>query len=364
MLCQKLGMPVDPNHSIARDLLAWYRQNARVLPWRQPPGSSGATPDPYGVWLAEILLQQTTVATAIPRYQRFLARFPDLASLAAAPLDAVLHEWAGLGYYARARNLHAAAQLVAARGGFPETAADLRGLPGVGSYTAAAIAAIAFGEAVVPLDTNLLRVGARLFAVAEQPARARVAVNRAWQAIVPADAPGDFAQAIMDLGATICTPVRPACLACPLSRHCAARATGQPEAFPMAVARRERPVRKGNLWWLEHEERVALVRRPASGLLGGLLALPGSAWTTTPEPPPAALNLLPTGLTVRHAFTHFALELRILSAALPWAPAMLNGQPILWTARDQLGAAGLPTLYAKAVAAMLATPPATCFEAA
>lgn len=357
-------MKVEPNQGITHDLLAWYGHNARTLPWRKPPGSPGQA-DPYRVWIAEVMLQQTTVATAIPRYLRFLNRFPDVSALAAAPLSDVLHEWAGLGYYARARNLHRAAQHVVGMGFFPTQEGALRTLPGIGAYTAAAIAAIAGNEATVPLDTNLLRVGARLFAMDAPPAQARSAVRGALEPLVPADASGDFAQALMDLGATICRPARPACDACPLARHCAARATGRPEAYPAPQEKRKRPHRSGTLWWLAYQGDVALVRRPPGGLLGGLLGFPGSSWREgEAEPPPASLLARPTGLRVDHGFTHFTLALDVWSAEPPSPLPELDGQPLLWTPRTRLREIGLPTLFGKAATVMLASSEPSCFEAA
>ncbi len=364
LLCQKTAMTVEPNQDIARDLLHWYAGNARSLPWRMPPGSS-LKADPYQVWIAEVMLQQTTVATAIPRYQRFLERFPDVSALAASPLADVLHEWAGLGYYARARNLHAAAHVIVNCGYFPLSESALRQLPGIGAYTAAAIAAIAGNEATVPLDTNLLRVGARLLAVAKPPSLARQTVRSALAQLIPREAAGDFAQALMDLGATICRPARPACHICPLARHCAAQSSGQPEDFPTPEKKRTRPHRSGTLWWMEHRGEVALVRRPANGLLGGLLGFPGSAWCDQPVlQPPTVPATRPTGLRIHHGFTHFTLALDIWVASPLVPPTELDEQPLIWTPRHKLLNVGLPTLYSKAAMLMLATDNTSCFEAA
>lgn len=361
-------MAVDPNPPITRDLLRWYQHHARPLPWRTPPGDSAA-PDPYRVWLAEVMLQQTTVATAIPRYRRFVQRFGDMAALAQAPLEDVLHEWAGLGYYARARNLHACARVIAQAGAMPATEAGLRLLPGVGAYTAAAVAAIAFGQPTVPLDANLLRVGARLFAVCEPAARARAPVRQALRRLVPADAPGDFAQALMDLGATICTPAKPRCPACPIADHCAGFRSGRPQAFPVPIPRLKRPHRTGTLWWIESGGQVALVRRAADGLLGGMLALPGTPWFDAAAPPlatqaPPGLAGRDSGVRIRHGFTHFTLELAVM-VAQPAAPMPeLAGDRLIWVPVDALPSAGLPSLYRKAVTAMLASRRASCFETA
>ena len=324
--------------SAARRLLDHFDANARALPWRSPPGS--LAPEPYIVWLSEVMLQQTTVATVKSRFRRFVERWPTVEALAAAPDEEVLSEWAGLGYYARARNLIACARQVAARGDFPRTEAELRKLPGLGAYTAAAIAAIAFGERAVVVDTNVARVVARYHGIEHTLAEARDEIQKLAEAMTPADRPGDFAQAMMDLGATICRPKNPDCSHCPLATECKAYASGMPEAFPAPRARRERPHRHGHAWWIERSGAVWLVRRPAKGLLGGMAALPGPDWT---DEPPA----VPAFVTVSHGFTHFTLDLHIAARDEPvgdgwWQPISLIDQ------------AGLPTLYAKAAEAMLA----------
>src|SRR5206468_929718 len=246
----------------------------RELPWRSPPGS--APPNPYRVWLSEVMLQQTTVAAVSPRFDRFIQRWPTVEALAAASDEAILAAWAGLGYYARARNLIACAREVVRRGGFPTTAAGLRQLPGIGAYTSAAIAAIAFGERVAAVDTNVERVIARLHG---QRQLSRREIERLALAMTPAERPGDFVQAMMDLGATICRPRNPGCGHCPLSTDCAAFSSGEPEAFPERKRRAARPHKHGVAWWIERSGSVWLVRRPAKGLLGGMAALPGPDWT-------------------------------------------------------------------------------------
>jgi len=316
----------------ATRLLQHYVDNFRRLPWRSGPGE--APPDPYRVWLSEVMLQQTTVAAVAPRFERFVARWPTVEALAAAPDFDVLSEWAGLGYYARARNLIACAREVVRRGGFPRTAAELRTLPGLGDYTSAAIAAIAFGEPAPVVDTNVRRVIARLHALAEPSA---AEVTGLVAALTPADRPGDFAQAMMDLGATICRPKAPLCSACPLAIDCAARALGTPEAYPVRRAKPLRPLRHGTAWWIERNGAVRLVRRPAKGLLGGMAALPGSDWGEQPQP----LSAGAFG-TVRHVFTHFALDLRIEPRLGPEGEGW-------WQPLDSLDDAGLPTLYRRAV---------------
>jgi len=314
--------------TVAEQLLEHYRLHARALPWRQ------AWPDPYRVWLSEIMLQQTTVAAVIPRFERFVARWPSVEALAAAEDAEVMQEWAGLGYYARARNLIACARQVAARGGFPDSEEALRRLPGIGAYTAAAIAAIAFGRRTTVVDTNVERVVARLHALSE-----KTAIREAAEALTPERA-GDFAQAMMDLGATICRPKEPQCGRCPLSGHCRARALGTPDAFPARRAKKPRPRRFGTAWWTERNGAVWLVRRRAEGMLGGMAALPGPDWTDAPSHGPAAAR-------VHHVFTHFALELAVCIAPEPQGEGW-------WQPIDRLDEAGLPTLYRRAAEAMLA----------
>ena len=324
--------------SLAARLLRHYDAHARTLPWRSPPGAP--PPDPYRVWLSEVMLQQTTVATVTPRFARFVERWPTVEALAAARDEEVLHEWAGLGYYARARNLIACARAVAGQGGFPSTEAELRELPGLGAYTAAAIAAIAFGERATVVDTNVERVVARLAGIDRPVAVARDEIRALAEAMTPADRPGDFAQAMMDLGATICRPRNPACPACPLSESCAAFASGKPEAFPAPKAKRQRPLRYGIAWWVERNGAVWLVRRPAKGMLGGMAALPGPEWGDKPKPAPALAR-------IDWTFTHFALDLQIVARAEP-PPGDGWWQPL-----DRLADAGLPSLYAMAARAVL-----------
>ena len=313
-------------------LLDHYRDHARVLPWRARPGAQRT--DPYRVWLSEVMLQQTTVATVIPRFLRFVERWPTVADLAAAPDAEVLHEWAGLGYYARARNLIACARRVMAVGDFPDTEAGLRALPGVGDYTAAAIAAIAFGRDCVPIDTNIERVVARLEATSDN-----AAIRAAAAALLPTGRAGDFAQAMMDLGATICRPRAPRCSDCPLRADCRAFALGLPEAFPTKAPRKVRPLRFGISHWIERDRSLWLVRRPAKGLLGGMPALPGPAWGESATPAPALAE-------VRHVFTHFELRLAVVAHTSPVGEGW-------WQPIESLGDAGLPTLYRRAVEAVL-----------
>lgn len=322
----------------AERLLDHYDRNARALPWRSPPGSP--PPDPYIVWLSEVMLQQTTVAAVTPRFRRFVERWPTVEALAAASDEDVLHEWAGLGYYARARNLIACAREVAALGGFPRTEAELRKLPGLGAYTAAAIAAIAFGARSTAIDTNVARVVARYHGVERQLAESRDEIRKLAEAMTPPDRPGDFVQAMMDLGATVCRPKKADCSMCPLAEGCIARGSGAPENFPAPKARTPRPHRHGVAWWIERNGAIWLVRRQAKGMLGGMAALPGPDWG---EHPPA----IPPLAKVSHGFTHFTLDLHIAARVEP--PAGEGW----WQPLELLAEAGLPTLYRKAVDAML-----------
>ena len=329
-------------------LLAWYDGHARTLPWRAPPG--GGRADPYRVWLSEIMLQQTTTAHAAPYFEKFTRLWPTVEALAAADEAAVMAEWAGLGYYSRARNLVACARAVAGRGGFPFSEESLRELPGIGEYTAAAIAAIAHGQRAVVIDANVERVVARLFAI-DAPLPARAKIRAAADAITPATRAGDFAQAMMDLGATICTPRDPKCLLCPLSADCRARAQGRQNELPVKAPKRARPLRAGTAFWIERANdsgaAVWLVRRPGRGLLGGMRALPDDAWNArhdgSGEAPLA--GAWRAGGVVRHTFTHFDLELGLAIYAGDHWGELVGGE---WWSCADLDAAGLPTLFAKA----------------
>jgi A/G-specific adenine glycosylase len=279
-----LAAEPDPSPQIASAVLAWYDRHARRLPWRVGPEhrEAGVRPDPYRVWLSEVMLQQTTVAAVKPYFERFVSHWPTVLDLAAATDDDVMRAWAGLGYYSRARNLIAAAREIAARGGrFPDTADELQRLPGVGGYTAAAIAAIAFDRAEPVVDGNVERVIARLFAIAETGTAAKVAIRACQQMLTPHHRAGDYAQAMMDLGATICTPRRPACPLCPLNDDCIAATRGDAEAYPAKADKAERPTRRGNAFVaVRSDGAVLLRRRPPRGLLGGMAEVPGSEWTT------------------------------------------------------------------------------------
>lgn len=327
--------------SVSDLLLDWYVSHARDLPWRAPPGAP--PPDPYCVWLSEVMLQQTTVAAVRPYFAAFTTRWPTVEALAATEEADVMAAWAGLGYYSRARNLVKAAKAVVARGGFPDTEEGLRALPGLGAYTAAAVAAIAFGRRAVVVDANVERVVARLFVIAEPLPGSRKAIRAAADVITPDERAGDFAQAMMDLGATICTPREPRCLVCPLAPVCEGRKTGRPERFPVRAAKRRRPLRRGRAYWTERADAsgaaVWLVRREGKGMLGGMRALPGDGWSMRGDGTGGPAGQ-PLGL-VRHRFTHFDLELSVERIGEP------VGEGEWWTL-DRLDEAGLPTLFAKA----------------
>jgi len=342
-------MPVDSGSgSAASLLLAWYDRHARRLPWR---AEGGAAADPYRVWLSEVMLQQTTVAAVKAYFEKFTTRWPTVEALAEADEAEVMSAWAGLGYYARARNLIACARAVASLGGhFPDTEEALRGLPGIGRYTAAAIAAIAFDRRAVVIDANVERVVARLFAVDAPLPAARGQIERFTDTITPAERPGDFAQAMMDLGATICSPRNPACAVCPLLNLCRARAEGAPETYPRKVPKVARPLRRGTMFWLESNGAVLLVRRPARGLLGGMRALPTGPWADD-DPgladAPADTEWREVG-SGRHVFTHFALEYRLMAAQSPDRSNCGEWWPIA-----DIEAAGLPTVFARATRLIL-----------
>ncbi|MGN6375895.1 MAG: A/G-specific adenine glycosylase, partial [Sphingomonas sp.] len=310
-------MPANISSTISHDLLGWYDAHARDLPWRAPPGA--AAPDPYRVWLSEIMLQQTTVATVRPRFAAFIARWGDVAALAAADEAEVMAAWAGLGYYSRARNLIKCARAVVAEHGgrFPDWEEALRTLPGIGGYTAAAIAAIAFGRRAVVIDGNVERVVARLFAIDTPLPAAKPIVRDHADAITPDARAGDFAQAMMDLGSSICTPRRPRCLLCPLRGDCRGFATGRPDAFPVKPRKSAKPQRYGTIFWLTRGADVLLVRRPPRGLLGGMRALPTGPWAEAAPglaEAPAALDWRLLDMTVTHVFTHFRLDLALAVA--------------------------------------------------
>lgn len=346
--------------SPAQILLDWYDRERRDLPWRYKPGHVA---DPYRVWLSEVMLQQTTVKAVVPFFERFISRWPTVSALAEADLDEVLGAWAGLGYYTRARNLHRCAQVIVERHGgtFPGTEAELRELPGIGAYTAAAIAAIAFGARATPVDGNIERVVARLFAIEAPVPTAKPELRRRAETLMPATRSGDFAQAMMDLGATICTPRRPSCLVCPLQPICRARARGLEQLLPIRADKPERPSRYGIAFVaLREDGRLLLRQRPEQGLLARMLEVPSTEWL--PEMPPAreALRVAPVRAdwwpvpaAVLHTFTHFRLELSVYRAVVPiettltfWADA----PRCRWVPRRDLHEKALPSVMRKIIA--------------
>ncbi|WP_373283314.1 A/G-specific adenine glycosylase [Frigidibacter albus] len=331
-------------------LLAWYDRHARVMPWRTSPAdrAAGERPDPYRVWLSEVMLQQTTVAAVRAYFRRFTERWPTVADLAAAADADVMAEWAGLGYYARARNLLKCARAVVAdhSGEFPDTEVGLRTLPGIGPYTAAAVAAIAFDEPAVVVDGNVERVVSRLHAVETPLPASKPALVALAAGLTPQQRPGDFAQAMMDLGATICTPRKPACGICPLWSLCAARAAGIAADLPRKSPKPAKPTRRGIAYVaVRADGAVLLETRPAKGLLGGMLGFVGSDWSEDPVPaPPLDAGWSPAPFAVRHTFTHFHLELTVHLATPPQTAAPTRGS---FTPRDAFRPGDLPTLMLK-----------------
>ena len=342
---------------IAQAVLAWYDREKRELPWRT---EANEQPDPYRIWLSEIMLQQTTIKAVLPRYAGFLRRWPDIEALAGAELGEVLAAWAGLGYYARARNLHACARAVAEQHGgrFPASEAGLRQLPGIGDYTAAAVASIAFGLRATPVDGNIERVVARLFAVTTPLPGAKGEIRALAETLTPADRPGDFAQSLMDLGATICTPRRPACGLCPVRPECSGLAEGLAEALPYREEKAARPVRRGAAFVAIRSDGAVLLReRPLRGLLGGMLEAPSSPWgeaepngNSLRDHAPLKAKWLKVPGRVEHIFTHFHLELSVYRAevgrdAVPKRAAM--PECCRFVARRDLAGAALPSVMRK-----------------
>ncbi|MDB5535009.1 MAG: A/G-specific adenine glycosylase [Hyphomicrobiales bacterium] len=337
--------------TIAAVLLAWYDRHRRKLPWRALPG---IMPDPYAVWLSEVMLQQTTVPAVKPYYERFLTLWPRVHDLAAAPVDDVMKAWAGLGYYSRARNLHACAKAVVAEhdGLFPADEAALRALPGIGPYTAAAIAAIAFGRRAVVVDGNVERVVTRLFTIDTPMPAAKTTIRARTDDITPDDRAGDFAQAMKDLGATLCTPKNPACALCPLTASCLARQSGEQERYPVKAPKVARPHRTGAIFYLRRADGHVLVRRrPPKGLLGGMLEFPGSEWrinfsqADALAQAPFKAKWQRIAGTVEHVFTHFSLALTVYRGVLPQGAATPEaGQ---WIEEGELDSAGLPSVMQK-----------------
>jgi A/G-specific adenine glycosylase len=339
--------PVTIPDAISDMILQWYAENARALPWRNAPGGCLPGDDrdwPYRVWLSEVMLQQTTVVAATPYFRAFTDRWPSVNALAAAADADVMQAWAGLGYYARARNLLACARAVVRDygGRFPSHEAELLMLPGIGSYTAAAIAAFAFGKRAVVVDGNIERVITRLFAISTPLPAAKAEITARMDALTPLTAAGDFAQAMMDLARSICTPKSPKCLICPIADSCAGK--GDPRAYPVKLKKAATPDRIGVAYWIERGGKVWLIRRPDKGLLGGMRALPSDDWRATGLPADSLG-------TVTHVFTHFRLTLALVPLDAEKGCAIHPGGE--WWPKAELENAGLPSLFVKAV--MLAT---------
>lgn len=341
-------------------LLDWYDADRRDLPWRT---AAGKRPDPYRIWLSEIMLQQTTVKAVTPYYRDFLRRWPTVRKLAAASLDEVLAAWAGLGYYSRARNLHKCAVTIATEheGRFPRSEKALLKLPGIGPYTAAAISAIAFGEKAAPVDGNIERVVARLFALQLPLPAAKPEIKRFAESLVPLKRPGDFAQAMMDLGATVCTPRNPSCLTCPLQRDCHASAKGIAAELPRKTAKAKRPTRFGHAFVALREDGMILMRRrPDAGLLGGMLEIPSTDWSAKKVADEKALRATPVAAewwpvpgNVVHTFTHFRLELNVYLAVAPTDTSPnLWAEPdrCRWVSRHKLDDEAVPSVMRKVIA--------------
>lgn len=351
-----LAVPTDKplpatDELLSSVLLRWYDVHKRDLPWRHSPGSA---PDPYAVWLSEVMLQQTTVTVVKGFFSRFIDRWPTVSGLASAPLDEVLREWAGLGYYARARNLHKCAQEVVNRLGgiFPQTKGQLQSLPGIGEYTASAIAAIAYNQPEAAVDGNVERVVSRLFAVQVPLPESKSYLKALTERLVPSERPGDFAQALMDLGSTICSPRRLSCLICPLAHTCKGRALNIASTLPLKRAKSTKPLREGVAFLVVTEDSHVLLRRRAEkGLLGGMMEVPSTPWSTLPQDNPKKFAPL-TGswisgnTSVEHTFTHFHLRLQL------WQLTIRETQPISgdgyrWISRSEIHLEALPALMRK-----------------
>jgi len=350
---------IEPE-AVFRDLMDWYDRERRDLPWRARPDE---IPDPYAVWLSEIMLQQTTVKAVVPYFTRFLMRWPSISDLAAAQEEDVLQEWAGLGYYSRARNLHKCARHVVDQygGQFPHTETDLMTLPGIGPYTAAAIAAIAFDQTVTPVDGNIERVTARLFQIDDPMPAAKPRIKAAARSLAPQVRPGDFAQALMDLGATVCTPRRPSCLMCPLKHQCRAQRAGNADRLPIKAVKPERPTRRGIAYLARREDGALLLRqRPSRGLLASMLEVPSTDWVSNPPQEHQALKTVPVQGRwmaipghVEHTFTHFRLEMAVYEAVVATdAPLTIwaNAERCRWVDRRDLDRQALPSIMRKIIA--------------
>lgn len=351
----------DPERArrVAAALLAWYDRHHRDLPWRIPPRdlAAGLRADPYRVWLSEIMLQQTTVEAVKPYFLKFIERWPTVSDLAHADSDDIMKVWAGLGYYSRARNLKACAEVVenTYAGSFPDMESGLLALPGIGPYTAAAIASIAFDRSAAVVDGNVERVFTRLAAIATPLPKAKSEIKGLVALAVPMNRPGDFAQATMDLGATICTPRRPKCLMCPVNDECLALRQGDPEHYPVKAAKAEKPLRRGAAFVAIHDGAIFLRKREAKGLLGGMAEVPSTGWTSrtdgelVPSAAPFAAKWEVSG-SISHVFTHFALELTVFRAEIPEKPVENGGW---WARLEDIHTEALPTVMKKAIEAAI-----------
>lgn len=344
---------------VAAALLAWYDEHHRDLPWRVPPRdlAAGLRADPYRVWLSEIMLQQTTVEAVKPYFRKFIERWPTVSDLAAANSDDILSAWAGLGYYSRARNLKTCAEVIenVHDGAFPDTETGLLALPGIGPYTAAAIAAIAFDRPAAVVDGNVERVFTRLAAIATPLPKAKSEIKDLVAFAVPLNRPGDFAQATMDLGATICTPRRPKCLMCPVNDSCRALRQGDPEHYPVKAAKPEKPLRRGAAFVAIYEGSIFLRKRAETGLLGGMAEVPSTGWNSrtdgelVPTAAPFVAKWENSG-SISHVFTHFTLELTVFRAEIERKPVENGGW---WTPLEDIHTQALPTVMKKAIEAAI-----------
>lgn len=336
--------------NISTNISAHYVDNARKLPWRSPPG--GKLPDPYHVWLSEIMLQQTTVGAVKAYFEKFTRRWPTVHDLANAAEADVLAAWAGLGYYARARNLHKCAVHVSENldGILPQKESELLKLPGIGAYTAAAVAAIAFGERAVVVDANVERLVARLFAIDRPLPGGKIEIREKMDRITPARSAGDFAQACMDIGAAICTAKKPKCEICPVHKYCEALKSGNPEKFPVKPPKKAKPTRKARFFWIEQEGKLLLSVRAEKGMLAGMRCLPDDDWAAHRDgnaKPPIDGNWQIYSNVIQHSFTHFSLEVDL--AVYQSEKPVTDTNDNIWWPLDSIKEAGLPTLYAKAV---------------
>lgn len=340
--------------TFADQLLLWYDAHRRELPWRAP---NGVLPNPYHVWLSEIMLQQTTVQTVKGYFAKFLTLWPTIEALASAPQEDILKEWAGLGYYARARNLHKCAGVIVTEHGgeFPKTEEELRALPGIGDYTAAAIAAIAFGEPAAVVDGNIERIISRIRRIDTPLPKAKKTIRAEVAELTPASRSGDFAQALMDLGSSHCSPKNPECLLCPVTNFCDAQSHGDMERYPIKAPKKVKPTRRAISFWLEHDGHVLLERRPDKGLLGGMPGFFSTPWVERSDFPdateshshaPAESQWHPTEGFAKHTFTHFHLETNLLTAK---ADKRLNIENGFWHPIDKIDDVGLPTVFKKMV---------------